>query len=273
MRKILISETLDEIRVAVVDNSRLRNFFIDNNREQISIRGNIYKAEKNPNASGIEASFVDIGFGKSAFLSKNNPIKDEVGADELHVYEIVQDNFVMVQGISDYDPRKAPKVSDFITLPSKFCVVLSTPGFLGISKRISDEKTRKRLKSLKIMATKGLGIILRTSCENEALKDIREDISKTKKRWKMIMQLFKKNKSVGILHQEDNILDSILREFLNSETKEIEFDSRRIHTYFKKKLEKNKSVIKLKTTNKKDNIFRKHGIEKEIEKIFHKKLN
>ena len=73
MRKILISETLDEIRVAVVDNSRLRNFFIDNNREQISIRGNIYKAEKNPNASGIEASFVDIGFGKSAFLSKNNP--------------------------------------------------------------------------------------------------------------------------------------------------------------------------------------------------------
>ena len=71
MRKILISETLDEIRVAVVDNSRLRNFFIDNNREQISIRGNIYKAEKNPNASGIEASFVDIGFGKSAFLSKN----------------------------------------------------------------------------------------------------------------------------------------------------------------------------------------------------------
>lgn len=273
MRKILISETLDEIRVAVVDNSRLRNFFIDNNREQISIRGNIYKAEKNPNASGIEASFVDIGFGKSAFLSKNNPIKDEVGADELHVYEIVQDNFVMVQGISDYDPRKAPKVSDFITLPSKFCVVLSKPGFLGISKRISDEKTRKRLKSLKKMATKGLGIILRTSCENETLKDIREDISKTKKRWKMIMQLFKKNKSVGILHQEDNILDSILREFLNSETKEIEFDSRRIHTYFKKKLEKNKSVIKLKTTNKKENIFRKHGIEKEIEKIFHKKLN
>ena len=171
------------------------------------------------------------------------------------------------------DPRKAPKVSDFITLPSKFCVVLSKPGFLGISKRISDEKTRKRLKSLKKMATKGLGIILRTSCENETLKDIREDISKTKKRWKMIMQLFKKNKSVGILHQEDNILDSILREFLNSETKEIEFDSRRIHTYFKKKLEKNKSVIKLKTTNKKDNIFRKHGIEKEIEKIFHKKLN
>ena len=58
---------------------------------------------------------------------------------------------------------------------------------------------------------------------------------------KDLMQLFKKNKSVGILHQEDNILDSILREFLNSETKEIEFDSRRIHTYFKKKLEKNMS--------------------------------
>ena len=149
MRKILISETLDEIRVAVVDNSRLRNFFIDNNREQISIRGNIYKAKRNLNANGIEASFLDIGLGKSEFLSKNNPLKEEVGEEDFKVHQISKDDFIMVQGISDYDPRKAPKVSDFITLPSKFCVVLSKPGFLGISKRIDDDKKRTRLKSLK----------------------------------------------------------------------------------------------------------------------------
>tara|TARA_Y100001936_G_scaffold239747_1_gene273324 strand:+ start:15117 stop:16526 length:1410 start_codon:yes stop_codon:yes gene_type:complete len=273
LRKILISETLDEIRVAVVDNSRLRNFFIDNNREQISIRGNIYKAKRNLNANGIEASFVDIGLGKSAFLSKNNPLKEEVGEEDFKVQEISKDDFIMVQGISDYDPRKAPKVSDFITLPSKFCVVLSKPGFLGISKRIDDEKKRTRLKSLKKMTNRNIGIILRTSCGNQTLKEIKQDISKTKKKWKEIMSSFKTNYSVGLLHQEDNIIDGIFREFLNNDTKEIEFDSRKIYSYFRKKLNKNKSEIKLKITNKKDEIFSKNRIDKEIEKIFHKKLN
>ena len=56
MRKILLSETLDQIRVAVVDNQRLTNFYIDNVNEQTSIRGNIYKALKNPKAKGIETS-------------------------------------------------------------------------------------------------------------------------------------------------------------------------------------------------------------------------
>ena len=60
MRKIIISETLDQIRVAVLDNLKLTYFLIDNTSQQASIRGNIYKAKKNLSAKGIEASFVKI---------------------------------------------------------------------------------------------------------------------------------------------------------------------------------------------------------------------
>ena len=273
MRKILISETLDEIRVAIIDNSRLKNFFIDNNSEQISIRGNIYKAKMHPNAKGIEASFVDIGFGQSAFLSNLNPLKEEMGDDGVDTHKIVKNDFIMVQGISDYDSRKAPKVSNFIALPSKFCVIISKPGFLGISKKINDEKERKRLKSLKKMVTKNSGIILRTSSQNETIKDIQGDISKTKKKWREILTKFKENKSYGILHQEDNIIDSILREFLTDTTKEIEFNSRKTYNYFKKNLGKNKNTTKLRIVNKKDDMFQQNKIGKDIEKLFHKKVN
>ncbi|MEE2701878.1 MAG: ribonuclease E/G [Thermodesulfobacteriota bacterium] len=273
MRKILISETLDEIRVAIIDNSRLKNFFIDNNSEQISIRGNIYKAKMHPNAKGIEASFVDIGVGQSAFLSNLNPLKEEMGDDGVDAHKIVKNDFIMVQGISDYDSRKAPKVSNFIALPSKFCVIISKPGFLGISKKINDEKERKRLKSLKKMVTKNSGIILRTSSQNETIKDIQEDISKTKKKWREILTKFKENKSYGILHQEDNIINSILREFLTDTTKEIEFNSRKTYNYFKKNLGKNKNTTKLRIVNKKDDMFQQNKIGKDIEKLFHKKVN
>lgn len=273
MRKILISETLDEIRVAIIDNSRLKNFFIDNNSEQISIRGNIYKAKMHPNAKGIEASFVDIGVGQSAFLSNLNPLKEEMGDDGVDAHKIVKNDFIMVQGISDYDSRKAPKVSNFIALPSKFCVIISKPGFLGISKKINDAKERKRLKSLKKMVTKNSGIILRTSSQNETIKDIQEDISKTKKKWREILTKFKENKSYGILHQEDNIINSILREFLTDTTKEIEFNSRKTYNYFKKNLGKNKNATKLRIVNKKDDMFQQNKIGKDIEKLFHKKVN
>lgn len=273
MRKILISETLDEIRVAIIDNSRLKNFFIDNNSEQISIRGNIYKAKMHPNAKGIEASFVDIGVGQSAFLSNLNPLKEEMGDDGVDAHKIVKNDFIMVQGISDYDSRKAPKVSNFIALPSKFCVIISKPGFLGISKKINDAKERKRLKSLKKMVTKNSGIILRTSSQNETIKDIQEDISKTKKKWREILTKFKENKSYGILHQEDNIINSILREFLTDTTKEIEFNSRKTYNYFKKNLGKNKNTTKLRIVNKKDDMFQQNKIGKDIEKLFHKKVN
>ncbi len=273
MRKILISETLDEIRVAIIDNSRLKNFFIDSNNEQISIRGNIYKAKMYPNAKGIEASFVDIGAGQSAFLSKLNPLKEEMGDDSVDTHEIVENDFIMVQGISDYDSRKAPKVSNFIALPSKSCVILSKPGFLGISKKINDEKKRKRLRSLKKMVTKTSGIILRTSSQNETIKDIQEDISKTKKKWREILKKFKENTSHGILHQEDNIINGILREFLTDNTKEIEFNSRKTYNYFKKNLGKNKNTTKLRIIDKKEDMFRKNKIDKDIEKLFHKKVN
>ena len=59
MRKILVSETLDQIKVAVVDNSKLTNFFIDSLSLQASIRGNIYKAKKNNMIDDLMA-YVDI---------------------------------------------------------------------------------------------------------------------------------------------------------------------------------------------------------------------
>ncbi|GIR29385.1 hypothetical protein CM15mP43_10090 [bacterium] len=63
-------------------------------------------------------------------------------------YQISKDNFLLVQAVSDYDPRKAPKVSDFVALPSKYCVVVSKPKFLEFQKNTMP-KERKRFNSLK----------------------------------------------------------------------------------------------------------------------------
>ena len=41
-----------------------------------------------------------------------------------------------------------------------------------------------------------------------------KDISITKRKWKKIIKDFKENEQPGIIHQENNIVDNLAREFL-----------------------------------------------------------
>ncbi|NSW88820.1 ribonuclease E/G [bacterium] len=276
MRKIIISETLDQIKVGVIDNSKLTYFLIDSANQQSSIRGNIYKAKKNLSGKGIEASFVEIGENKNAFLSNFHPLKADFNTDYSDSYKTEDKNFILVQCVSDYDPRKAPKVSDFVALPSKFCVIIAKPKFFGISKKIIDEEKRSRLKTLKKFSTKNIGIILRTSAENQKLKDIKEDIRQTKAKWKEIINDFKASDIPTLIHQENNIIENIYRELLTDDTSEIQVDSRKIYNYFKKQTSnsgRNKGSIKISLSTSKKDIFNINKVDKEISRIFHKKVN
>ncbi len=269
MRKILINKTLDQIKIAIIDNNLLAHYFMEYEEIQQTIRGNIYKAKIDPNAKGMDASFIDIGVGRSAFLSKFNPFQKEMD-NTKGSYKIFSKDFLLVQAVSDYDPRKAPKVSDFIALPSKYCVIVSKPKFFGISKKIDGEKERKRFNSLKKLANKDCGIILRTSSINKKIKDIKHDISETKKRWRDIIRDFKKNDLFGILHQEKSILDNLFREYINNNEKTfIETDSRYIYNKLKKDSNKN---IQIKLAIKNKELFKKYKIDEDIRNIFYKKI-
>ena len=276
MRKIIISETLDQIRVAVLDNLKLTYFLIDNTSQQASIRGNIYKAKKNLSAKGIEASFVKIDEEKNAFLSNYHPLKADFETDSSDSYKIQDKNFILVQCVSDYDPRKAPKVSDFVALPSKFCVIVSKPKFFGISKKINSEEKRGRLRSLKKSATKSLGIILRTSSENQKLKDIKEDIRQSKAKWKEIISSFNEEKNHTLLHQEDNLMENVYRELMTEDTSDVIVNSKKLYNYFRKQMSHNlspKTRTDVKLVSDKEDLFKSNKIDKEIARIFHKKVN
>ena len=268
MRKILISKVLDQIKIAIIDNNQLRHFFVEYEEVQQSIRGNIYKAKKDKNARGMDASFIDIGLGRSAFLSQYIPFKEEM-TDNKSNYKISDKDELLVQAVSDYDPRKAPKVSDFIALPSKYCVIVSKPKFFGISKRIDNDKERKRFNSLKKLSNKDCGIILRTSSMNKKIKEIKNDITETKKKWRKILSDFKKNPDPGILHKENSTLDNIIREYINKDKIIIETDSRYVYNKLKKNPDKN---IQIKLIIKNKEIFKQNQITDEIDQISSKKV-
>ena len=119
MRKILISKILDQIKIAIIDDGKLIHYFLEYEDIQQSIRGNIYKASIDKNAKGMDASFIDIGLGRSAFLSKFNPFQREMSKTS-GTYQVSKDNFLLVQAVSDYDPRTVSYTH--LTLPTTMLV-------------------------------------------------------------------------------------------------------------------------------------------------------
>ena len=75
-REILISSGPRETRVAILEDDRLAELLLDR-PEVRRIVGNIYRGKVEAVLPGIQAAFVDIGLGKSAFLHASDVIEPE----------------------------------------------------------------------------------------------------------------------------------------------------------------------------------------------------
>ena len=66
-KEILISSDLSELRVAVLEEGRASEAYVER-RGEGSIAGNIYKAKVDNVLRGMEAAFIELGLPKNGFL-------------------------------------------------------------------------------------------------------------------------------------------------------------------------------------------------------------
>ncbi|MCD6246223.1 S1 RNA-binding domain-containing protein, partial [candidate division WOR-3 bacterium] len=79
-KTIIISETFDELRIAVLEEGVFVEYYIESGSD-ISIMDNIYKGKVIAVNRSLKAVFVDIGLEKGAFLPFNQ-ISDKQFIDE-----------------------------------------------------------------------------------------------------------------------------------------------------------------------------------------------
>lgn len=75
-REILINGTSRETRVAILEDERLVELLLDHPDNQRTV-GNIYLGKVEAVLPGMQAAFVNIGEGKSAFLHASDLIEPE----------------------------------------------------------------------------------------------------------------------------------------------------------------------------------------------------
>src|SRR3954462_13239613 len=67
-KEMIISVNGREKKIAILDNGRVTEFYIERGEENSGIAGNIYKGRVQRVLPGMQSAFVDIGLERDAFL-------------------------------------------------------------------------------------------------------------------------------------------------------------------------------------------------------------
>ncbi len=293
-KEIVINIEDQEKRVAFVENKALEEYYFER-PENKRLTGNIYRGKVVKIMPGIQAAFVNIGLRKNGFLhisdiTDDKKIYEEIAGEELDVVEegaapslkksiedyLKVNEFILVQVVKDSIGTKGPRLSTNISLPGKYVVLLPKSSRKGISRRIIDSKERERLKQIidNLPVPKSMGIIIRTFAQEKTKRDCAKDLKLLVYLWKKIHRRYKNADKPTLIHAETDLVKRIIRDALTEEVNKIIVDSKKeykeIRKYVGSLLPKGKSRVIL--YEGEEPIFESYNIEKEIEKVFRKKV-
>src|SRR5690606_9123442 len=80
---------------------------------------------------------------------------------------------IIVQLVKEPMGNKGARVVTNLTIPGRYLVLMPTVDYIGISRRIEDERERERLKKIaQHLKPKGMGMIIRTAAEGLAEEEL-----------------------------------------------------------------------------------------------------
>jgi len=276
-REILINIESQEKRVAIVENERLEEFYIERPQDK-TIVGNIYKGKVEAVIPSIGAAFVDIGLPKKGFLYLAEIIETLEpleGNNVVKNIEVKKGQEVLVQVVKESFGTKGPRLSTHIGLPGRYLVLMPQDPHLGVSRRIEDEGEKRRLKQVlgEIKLPKDLGFIVRTVAEGKSKRELFRDARFLLKLWARVKRTNQRRTVPGLVYEEYDIVLRVIRDSFTEEISKLIIDSkfefRRIRHfmhiflgYLAKRVELYKGI----------DLFTEKGVEKQISRIFENKV-
>src|SRR5690554_1438396 len=230
-KEFLINIGHNETRMAALEDGRLVELSIERSHTQKHV-GNIYRVKVENVLPGMQAAFVDIGMEKNAFLyvdDLHNPKTQENGDTSEQVTKISdllrEGQELIVQMVKEPIGSKGARVVTNLTIPGRYLVLMPTVDYVGVSRRITDEKERERIKSLVMeIKPKNMGLIVRTAAEGIEEKELVSDLKFLSNLWSKIQKKAKKGPTPVLLYHDHDLLYRILRDLFTEEIDSLVID-------------------------------------------------
>lgn len=210
---------------ALMEDGKLKEFSIESETGD-DIVGNIYKGRVTNVLSGMNAVFISCGLAKNCYLSMEETYTDytkydgtlvQTGAKPLQLQ--VGDE-IIVQVTQAPRGNKGAKVTTHLSFVGNRLIYLPGTDFLGISRKITDEKQREKL--LKIADKMRLGktdegFIVRTQAPFATQKQLKAEAEYLKKLYARVQDLAKDAPVGAILYQDEELPIRCMRDSFGGE--------------------------------------------------------
>ena len=250
----------------------------DEHEHQRRLEGNIYLGKVVNVLKGMQVAFIDIGENRNSLIKLHDvlPKVDITKNNKIPVTSIekelkVGDN-ILIQIKKDGTANKGAKVSKHINLPGRFAVLMPNCEIITVSQKIENSEERQRLIDIAKKTLKpNMGVILRTSCENVSEEMIKKDIEELEKKWLQIKKKAEQtDKTPMLIYDNEALIRRTVMDIIDRNLEKIIVNDKEIYNNIKKMLENIKNItIELED---KANLFEKHDLYNQIEKIEKRKI-
>ena len=220
MKRILVDSLDYGARIGIVEDGVLMELIYER-KNSMPIIGNVYIGKIVNVLPGMQAAFVDIGREKNAFLyygdqkdENGNIIKPKAGED------------VIVQVEKAEVGKKGAVLTKKISFPGKFIVLVPNDNKIGISKKITDDEERQRIKdTVREFLPKGYGAIIRTDGQGKSYDVYKNEFERLISISEGIMKKAEYIKAPALLYTDANGVERVMRDLFHDDVDEIVVNS------------------------------------------------
>jgi ribonuclease E len=221
-------------QIAVLEGRALIEHYVSRPQDDATqIHGNIYLGRVQNVLPGMEAAFVDIGTPKNAVLYRGDVQYDPEDVVESGAPRIEQmlkaRQTILCQVTKNPIGTKGARLTQEVSLPGRFVVLIPNSTTYGISKRLADDERKRLRRILDDVRPEGHGLIVRTAAENATPDELRRDVERLLRQWKEIDSLAKRSKAPALLYREPDLAVRIIREEFNREYRGVVIDDQALY--------------------------------------------
>jgi len=215
----------EQLRIAaVLSDERVDELIVAQGRYQI---GDVYLGTVENVLPGIDAAFVNIGESeKNGFIHVTDlgPLRLKKGS--AGITELLEPRQkVLVQVMKEPTGTKGPRLTGNLALPGRYLVLQPHGQGVNISRRISADSERNRLRALGVLIKPpGAGLLIRTEADGISEELLIEDLEALLRQWEGIQQAAETASPPALLNRDEDFIHRILRDHMGPDLARVVVD-------------------------------------------------
>jgi len=243
-KDLLINATPPETRVALLEDGRTVEVLHERKQRQ-GLVGNVYLGRVHRVLPGMQAAFVSIGLERDAFLYVEDVLpraadfdpedtgpdaESELRADRPRIDDLLKEGQeIVVQVTKDPLAGKGPRVAANLSLPGRTLVYLPGVREVGISRRITDESERERLRQILEAFPGDGGFIARTAAHGSSPAEFATEHRYLLDLAARIERKAENSSAPALLHRELDLAQRAVRDLVTTDFEAIRVDDEATH--------------------------------------------